>query len=116
MNAFECLFCKIVKREIPGKVAFEDDRTLAFYDINPKAPVHILIVPKQHIASLSDMKEEDRGLIGHLHYLAATLAREQQIVEPGFRTVINTGLGAGQTVFHLHLHLLGGRPFQWPPG
>ena len=111
-----CLFCKIIDKQIPGRIAYEDDSALAFHDLNPMAPLHLLIIPKRHIASLADMTEADAIIIGHLHWIATVLARQQKIDQTGFRTVINSGSGAGQTVFHLHLHLLGGRPFQWPPG
>jgi len=111
----DCLFCKIGAKQIPGKIVYEDDRVFAFEDINPQAPVHILISPKKHFASLSDAGEEDAALLGHMALVAAKLARERQL-EAGYRTVFNNGAGAGQSVFHLHLHLLGGRTFRWPPG
>jgi histidine triad (HIT) family protein len=112
----DCLFCKIVNREIPGSIVFEDERLLAFNDINPQAPTHILIVPKRHIASLNDLTAEDDQVIGELVRRAAVLAAERGISAGGFRTVFNTNRDAGQTVFHVHLHLLGGRSMQWPPG
>jgi histidine triad (HIT) family protein len=111
-----CLFCKIVNREIPGSIVFEDERLLAFNDINPQAPTHILIVPKRHIGSLNDLTAEDDQVIGELVRRAAVLARERGISAGGFRTVFNTNRDAGQTVFHIHLHLLGGRSLHWPPG
>lgn len=112
----DCIFCKIVQREIPAKIVFEDDESLAFEDIRPEAPVHILIIPKQHVASLADVQSpEDERRAGRLCGIAARLARERQL-ESGYRAVINSGPQAGQTVFHLHLHLLGGRAFHWPPG
>ncbi len=111
----DCLFCKIGAKKIPGKIVYEDDRVFAFEDINPQAPVHILILPRKHFPSLTEATEEDGALLGHLLLVAAQLARERQLLE-GYRTVFNSGRGAGQSVFHLHLHLLGGRSFRWPPG
>ena len=111
----DCLFCKIGAKKIPGKIVYEDDRVFAFEDINPQAPVHILVLPRKHFASLTEATQEDSGLLGHLLLVAAQLARERQLLE-GYRTVFNSGRGAGQSVFHLHLHLLGGRSFRWPPG
>jgi histidine triad (HIT) family protein len=111
-----CLFCKIINREIPAKIVYEDDAVLAFEDINPQAPVHLLIIPKKHIATTLDMTEDDHVLIGQLLATANHLAMEKGVAEQGFRTVINCNRDAGQTVFHVHLHLLGGRPMSWPPG
>jgi len=111
----ECIFCKIIKREIPSEIIKEDELSLAFKDINPQAPVHILIVPKKHIASISEMKEEDENLIGHLFNMAREIAQELGL-SSGYRLVINNGKDAGQEVFHIHLHLLSGRKFSWPPG
>jgi len=111
----DCLFCKIGAKKIPGKIVYEDDRIFAFEDINPQAPVHILICPRKHFVSLTDASQEDESLLGHILLVAANLARERQLLD-GYRTVFNNGRGAGQTVFHLHLHLLGGRSFRWPPG
>lgn len=110
-----CLFCKIRDGEIPATKVFEDDQCIAFRDIAPKAPTHVLIIPRKHVSSLLDIQPEDRELVGHLHTTAARLAREFQLAD-GFRTVINNGPGAGQSVFHLHVHLLGGRALTWPPG
>lgn len=110
-----CLFCKIGERKISGKIVYEDDRVFAFEDINPQAPTHILISPWKHIVSLTEAAEEDAALLGHILLVAANLARERKLLE-GYRTVFNNGAGAGQSVFHLHLHLLGGRTFRWPPG
>src|SRR5436309_11218564 len=112
----ECLFCKIVARDIPASIVYEDDRVLAFNDINPQAPTHMLIVPKQHIASLNDLQPHDDGIVGELVRRAAAIARDRGISGAGFRTVFNTNREAGQTVFHIHLHLLGGRAMAWPPG
>jgi histidine triad (HIT) family protein len=112
----ECLFCRIINREIPGSIVYEDERVLAFNDINPRAPTHVLIVPKRHITSLNDLSVEDDRLVGELVRRAAAIGKERGISEGGFRTVFNTNSDAGQTVFHIHLHLLGGRTMGWPPG
>lgn len=109
----DCLFCRIVSGSIPAKKAYEDEQALAFYDIDPKAPVHVLIIPKKHIASIAAAGEEDFVLIAHLMQIAQQLAKE---LDNGFRLVINTGKDGGQTVDHLHVHLLGGRALAWPPG
>lgn len=111
-----CLFCKIVKKEIPAKIVYEDDGVLAFEDINPQAPVHILVIPKKHIATSLDIKDEDHELMGRLFQAANKIAQERGVAEKGFRTVVNCNREAGQTVFHLHLHLFGGRALHWPPG
>lgn len=111
----DCIFCRIVQREIPAKIVYEDEAALAFEDIRPEAPVHVLVIPKQHIPSLSEVTSADQDLIGHLFAVAGKLARARNL-EGGYRTVMNNGAGAGQTVFHLHVHLLGGRAFHWPPG
>ena len=110
----ECLFCRIVKREIPAALVAETPECVAFRDINPQAPTHILVIPREHIASLDEAKEPD--IIGRMALLAAQLARSEGIAASGYRTVINTNADAGQTVFHVHLHLLGGRRLGWPPG
>jgi len=112
----DCLFCRIIAREIPGSIVYEDDRVLAFNDINPQGPTHVLVVPKQHIASLNDLTPGDDQIVGEVVRRAAAIARERGIAESGFRTVFNTNRGAGQTVFHIHLHLIGGRSLHWPPG
>ena len=108
------VFQKIIDREVPADIVFEDERALAFRDVNPQAPVHILVIPRQPLAKLADMKEEDRDLLGHLLWVARQVAAEQGLED--FRLVVNNGPGAGQTVYHLHVHLLGGRSFSWPPG
>ncbi|HXL22590.1 MAG TPA: histidine triad nucleotide-binding protein [Candidatus Dormibacteraeota bacterium] len=111
----DCLFCKIGRKEIPAKLAYEDGEVFAFEDIGPQAPTHILICPKKHFASLDEATAEDQALLGKMQLVAAQIARGKKLTS-GYRTVFNTGKGAGQTVFHLHLHLLGGRDFRWPPG
>ena len=111
-----CLFCRIINREIPASIVYEDDHVLAFNDINPQAPTHVLVIPKQHIATLSDLQPEHDALVGELTRRAAAIARERGIEASGFRTVFNTNRDAGQTVFHIHLHLVGGRSLAWPPG
>lgn len=110
----ETIFSKIIDREIPADIIYEDDRALAFRDINPQAPVHFLVIPKKPIPKLSDAGEEDRDLLGHLLLVATRVAKEQGLED--FRLNVNNGAGASQTVFHLHVHVLGGRPFSWPPG
>ena len=110
-----CLFCKIIAGEIPSKKVFEDDLTYAFRDIHPQAPTHVLIVPRLHVGSLAEAVTEHRDLLGYLHLVAARIAGSEGLGN-GFRTVINTGNDGGQTVDHLHVHLLGGRPMGWPPG
>ena len=112
----DCLFCRIVKKEIPASIVYEDDRLLAFNDINPQAPLHALIVSKQHIASLNALAPEHDALIGEMVRRAAAIARDKGHAERGFRTVFNTNADAGQTVFHIHLHVLAGRGLTWPPG
>ncbi|MFO0970661.1 MAG: histidine triad nucleotide-binding protein [Gemmataceae bacterium] len=109
------IFKKIADKQIPAKIAYEDDRCVAFHDINPQAPVHVLIIPRQVIATHADITEADRDLLGHLHVVAVKLANDLELHE-GYRIVVNCKEGAGQTVPHLHLHLLGGRSFTWPPG
>ena len=112
----DCLFCKIIRHEIPASIVYEDDRILAFNDINPQAPTHVLVVPKRHIATLNELSPEDDQIVGELVRRAAAIAEERGISAGGFRTVFNTNREAGQTVFHIHLHLLGGRAMHWPPG
>lgn len=111
-----CIFCKIAGHEIPASVVYEDDRLLAFNDINPAAPVHILIIPKRHISGIAALAESDGDLIGHMMVTAAELAEEKGVAENGYRVVVNQGADAGQSVAHLHFHLLGGRQMSWPPG
>ena len=112
----DCIFCRIVQGEIPSDIVYRDDEVVAFRDINPQAPVHILIVPSRHIAELNATSDEDAELLGKLIRVAVKLAAEQGIAESGYRLVMNQGRDAGQSVDHLHLHLLGGRAMAWPPG
>lgn len=112
--ASECLFCRVVRKEIPAKLVAEDEHCVAFRDINPQAPVHVLVIPREHVASLNEVT--DAALVGRMHTLAAKVARDEGLAERGYRTVINTNSDAGQTVFHIHLHILGGRHMAWPPG
>lgn len=112
----DCLFCKIVRREIPASVVYEDEHVFAFNDINPQAPTHVLLVPKRHIPTLNDLMSVDDQLVGELVRRAAAIAKERGLAAGGFRTIFNTNRDAGQTVFHIHLHLLGGRSLGWPPG
>lgn len=115
MTNEKTIFKRIIDNEIPADIIYEDDRCLAFRDVNPQAPVHVLIIPRKEIASLADAAETDGPLLGHLLLIARKLASELGLAD-GFRTIINTGTGGGQTVFHLHVHLMGGRPLKWPPG
>ena len=112
----DCLFCRIVRDEIPSTRVHEDDLTIAFRDIAPRSPTHILLIPREHIASAADLTEAHAELLGRLFANAATIARDEGIAEAGYRLVTNVGRFGGQTVDHLHLHLMGGRAFQWPPG
>jgi len=111
----DCLFCRVLDGRIPARIVHQDEIAVAFEDINPQAPTHVLVVPRKHIASLDDATPDDAALIGHLHLVAARIAAERKITR-GYRTVFNNGPLAGQSVFHLHLHVLGGRPMTWPPG
>lgn len=111
----DCLFCKIIEGKIPSKKVYEDDRTFVFEDIRPQAPTHVLIIPKKHIVGLDQASEGDAEIIGYCQLVAAKIARDRKL-EKGYRTVYNVGPDAGQSVFHLHLHLLGGRSLAWPPG
>lgn len=111
-----CVFCKIANSEIPSKIVYENDEVIAFEDLDPKAPVHVVIIPKIHIERLSDAKKSDEPILGRLCHVAAKVAREMHIEKSGYRLVVNCNKDAGQEVMHLHLHLLGGRKFSWPPG
>jgi histidine triad (HIT) family protein len=112
----DCLFCRIVAGEIPSDIIYTDEHSIAFRDINAQAPVHVLIIPREHMESLDEATQKDEAMLGHLLRVAARVANEQGLSESGYRTVINTGEGAGQSVFHLHVHVLGGRAMIWPPG
>jgi len=109
-----CLFCRIAAKELPAKVAYEDDLVVAFHDIGPQAPVHVLIVPRKHIATLNDVTVEDSALVAHMLQVAPKLAKQFGVDQTGYRTVFNVNAEAGQTVFHLHLHVIGGRRLSWP--
>jgi len=113
---FGCIFCQVAAHEKPAKILYEDSQCLVFEDIHPKAPVHLLVIPRKHIRSLNEDLDNDKALLGHLLTVAGRMAKEQGIDSTGFRTVINTNAEAGQTVFHLHVHILGGRILHWPPG
>lgn len=112
----ECIFCRIASGELPANLAYEDEDVVAFHDLNPQAPTHILVIPRQHFSTLLDMDEKQTLLLGKLQRAAIEIARQQGLEEDGFRVVTNCLEGAGQSVFHLHVHLLGGRTFTWPPG
>jgi len=112
----DCLFCKMASGEIQPDIVYEDEDILAFRDVNPQAPTHVLVIPRRHIATTNDISEADAALVGKLTLVAAKIAEEEGIAASGYRTVINCNAQAGQTVFHIHLHLLGGRAMQWPPG
>ena len=116
MSEESCLFCKIIAGEIPGNFVHQDERCAVIRDINPQAPTHVLVVPREHIESLDEASQKDEALLGHLLRVAARVANDEGHGESGYRTVVNNGAGAGQSVFHLHVHLLGGRPMNWPPG
>ena len=111
-----CLFCRIISREIQATIVYEDEQVVAFNDINPQAPTHVLLVPRRHIESLNDLTRDDDQLVGELVRRAAAIAKQRGVSTSGFRTVFNTNADAGQSVFHIHLHLLGGRAMHWPPG
>ena len=111
----ETIFTKILNREIPADIVHEDDQSLAFKDINPQAPVHILVIPKKPIPTINDLTPDDEALVGHLYTVAAKIAREQGIAEDGYRTVMNCNEHGGQSVYHIHLHILGGKRLGWPP-
>ena len=114
--ADDCLFCKIIAGEIPTDFVHQDERCVVLRDINPQAPMHVLVIPREHLESLDDAAQTDEPVLGHLLRVGARVANEQGHGESGYRTVINTGAGAGQSVFHLHVHVLAGRPLGWPPG
>jgi len=112
----DCLFCKMVKGEIPPDIVYEDNDVLAFRDINPQSPTHVLVIPKRHISTINDLESDDAELVGKLYLAAKKVAEKDGIAEAGFRTVMNCNESAGQTVLHIHLHVLGGRRMSWPPG
>ena len=112
----DCLFCKIVAGDIEAKIAYQDDQVIAFHDINPKAPTHLLIIPRKHIATINDIADEDTALAGQMIQVAKQLAKELKIAEKGYRILMNCNAEGGQEVYHIHLHLLGGRQMTWPPG
>lgn len=112
----DCLFCKILAGEIPADVIYESESAIAFRDINPQAPTHVLIIPRMHVATINDITESDQAMVGSLYSAAKEIAAAEGIADEGYRVVMNCNEGAGQTVFHLHLHLLGGRALGWPPG
>jgi histidine triad (HIT) family protein len=116
MSEENCLFCKIIDGKIPGEFVHQDDQCVVIRDINPQAPMHVLVIPRDHIESLDDASQKDEALLGHLLRVGARVANDQGQADDGFRTVINTGAGAGQSVFHLHVHVLAGRSMSWPPG
>lgn len=112
----DCIFCRIAERRAQAKIVYEDDSVVAFEDANPQAPVHLLVIPRRHVPSLNEFAPEDEALVGHLFAVAAQLARQRQLTTKGYRTVVNNGSSAGQSVYHVHVHVLGGRVFCWPPG
>ena len=112
----DCIFCKIVSGDIPGDISDQDDDVLAFRDLNPQAPTHCLVIPRKHISTINDIQQEDAELVGKMYLAAKQIAKDEGIDESGYRCVMNCNAGAGQTVFHIHLHVLGGRGMQWPPG
>jgi histidine triad (HIT) family protein len=112
----DCVFCKMVAGEIQPDVVFEDDEVLAFRDQNPQAPLHVLVIPKKHIATTNDLTPDTAGVVGKLYLAAKQIAADEGVAEPGYRMVMNCNAGAGQSVYHIHLHLLGGRALGWPPG
>jgi histidine triad (HIT) family protein len=112
----DCIFCKIINKEIPASIVYEDERIIAFDDINPQAPVHVLLIPKEHYPSLNEIPEDKKDVLSHLLLKAREIAREKEIGERGYRIVLNTARESGQDVLHIHFHLLGGRQMSWPPG
>lgn len=111
-----CIFCRVANGSIPARIAHEDDQTIAFHDIDPRAPVHVLIIPREHISAVDQLREENVPVMGELFMVARRLARELGVADSGYRMVVNNGRDAGQSVDHVHMHLLGGRPLKWPPG
>jgi len=116
MSEQSCLFCRMIAGEVPAELLHQDEVCVAIRDINPQAPTHVLVIPREHMESLNEASVRDEALLGHLLRVSARIANDEGHAEDGYRTVINTGAGAGQSVFHLHVHVLGGRPMSWPPG
>jgi len=116
MTVDDCLFCKILSGDIPAELIYESDTAVAFRDINPQAPTHVLVIPRKHIATINDIEEDDEAIVGSLYTAAREIAAGESIAEDGYRAVMNCNAGAGQSVFHIHLHVLGGRQMGWPPG
>jgi len=116
MTGNDCLFCKILTGDIPADIIYESENAVAFRDINPQAPTHVLIIPRKHIATINDIAEDDHTIVGSLYSAAREIAQQEGFSDEGYRAVMNCNEAAGQTVFHIHLHLLGGRQFTWPPG
>lgn len=116
MSNQNCLFCKILKGEIPAELVYESDTAVAFRDINPQAPTHVLVIPRKHISTINDIEPADEAIVGSLYTAAREIAARDGIADDGYRAVMNCNEGAGQSVFHIHLHVLGGRPLSWPPG
>jgi histidine triad (HIT) family protein len=116
MSAQDCLFCRIVDGSLPADIVYENDSLVAFRDINPKAPTHILLIPRRHVATMNDLQHGDESLVGELFVMAAKIAADEGLADDGYRVVMNCNEAAGQSVFHIHLHLMGGRTMTWPPG
>ena len=116
MSEKDCLFCKIVNGDIPAEIIHKSETTVAFRDINPQAPTHVLVIPRKHVATINDLGEDDSRVVGDMYLAAKEIAASEGIAEEGYRAVMNCNAGAGQTVFHIHLHVLGGRSLSWPPG
>jgi histidine triad (HIT) family protein len=116
MSEQDCLFCKIVNGDIPADIIHKSETTVAFRDINPQAPTHVLVIPRKHVATINDLGEDDSRVVGDMYLAAKEIAASEGIAEEGYRAVMNCNAGAGQTVFHIHLHVLGGRSLSWPPG
>ena len=116
MSEQDCLFCKILNGDIPADIVYESDSAIAFRDVNPQAPTHVLVIPRKHVATINDLNEEDQEIVGSLYLAAKDIARAEGISDEGYRAVMNCNEGAGQSVFHIHLHVLGGRALSWPPG
>ena len=116
MSEQDCLFCKVLNGDIPADIVYESDSAIAFRDINPQAPTHVLVIPRKHVATINDLDEENQEIVGSLYLAAKDIARAEGLSDEGYRVVMNCNEGAGQSVFHIHLHLLGGRALSWPPG